>query len=424
MANKRLHTRVGGFTLIEVLMAMMVLYIACAYIMGLFSSGWRLGARNHEYTATTFLARSQMEHLASAPVDMLGNKVSGRFAAPYEDYVWEADISDFQAGLKLITLVVTSPRRAKTTLQRLRRRSAFMGVSCDSFTDQVLWNQPKSGVARMHQYSKGRTLNLNLRLPDTSNGYLGAVCGVPGRGVVWGASSYEPVIAYYAFDEANRLRTTRYLRAPQRSGLSSPLFSGIAGDRWGNWLFCADVVNGGIWQAEDNGTKLAWTARSPLIPKLVPLNRPAGVALDETASILWIAESGACCLRPLYLRTDVHPSGDGVEKINGVGWWGRRITFPLVRGALQGVAVNPWASMVYTVDGQCLHMLRYILEDNGVHLCLWQSRHLPASLIQDQPMGLACDPYNNVVYINTYKGKIWSMVQANAISGYVFREGL
>ncbi len=421
MADKRLKARVGGFTLIEVLMAMMVLYIACAYLMGLFSSEWRLGARNHEYTATTFLARSQMEHLASAPIELLGNKVSGRFAAPYEDYVWEAKISDFQAGLKLITLVVTSPRRAKTTLQRVRMCCAFMGVSCDGFTDQVIWNQPKSGVARLHQYSQGRTLNLNLSLPDTSNGFLGALCGVPGRGVVWGAGSHEPVIAYYAFDEDNRLRTTRYLRAPKRSGLSSPLFSGIAGDRWGNWLFCADVVNGGIWQAEDNGTKLAWTARSPLIPKQLPLNRPAGVVLDETASILWIAESGAGCLRPLYLRTDVQPSGEGVEKIPEVGWWGKRITSILVRGALHGVAVNPWASMVYTIDGHCLHTLRYTVDDNGIYKYVWSSRHLPASLIQDRPMGLACDPYNNVLYINTRQGQIWHMEQTD---GHVFKEGL
>lgn len=84
----------AGFTLIEVLTAMMVLSIVLVTIFQLFSGGLRAARRAGEVGTATFLARQKMEELllspAMAPGEMEGDLTEG--------YSWHAAVSKFPLG--------------------------------------------------------------------------------------------------------------------------------------------------------------------------------------------------------------------------------------------------------------------------------------------------------------------------------------
>ena len=399
-----------AYTLLELLVSMLVLYIACSYLMSLFSSGWRFSLRNREYSMTTFLARNKMEYLSCMPADKLTGGSSGLFSEPYGGYSWRAELSDYNGELKLLTLEVVSPLRTRTKLYRLLRGRAFLGVACDEYSDQVIWSSPRSCEANFRQNSASNDIRqISLDLTGGNPCHIGAVCGVPGRGAMWASCVNRAAVGYYVFNGANDLTTRFVLEAPSLSGMQPPVFTGIAGDRWGNKLFCADSANGAVWIAEDGVSKnaLRWSAESPLRPAAVPLQKPMGVALDEHASILWIAESTARAIRPLYLNTDIKPSGKGVEAIPGVGWWGARISLPEGTDSVQGLAVNVWSSSLYAVDDNHLYVLLYKMSPSDSLTYEWAVYSLPVSLRRALPSGLACDPYKNIVYINTSRGNFW-----------------
>ncbi len=78
----------GGFTLIEILVAISVLSIALVVILQLFSGGLKAGRRSETYTKGVFHAREKMEEI------LLGTEfVEGVSEGEFEDdYRWQAEI--------------------------------------------------------------------------------------------------------------------------------------------------------------------------------------------------------------------------------------------------------------------------------------------------------------------------------------------
>ena len=406
-----------GFSLIELLVAMGVVYMVCAYILGLFSSGYRCQARNREYTTTLFLARSKMERLCCLPVECIASSQTGKCEEPYGSYRWKSSVSEFDKNLKLLTVEVKSPRGACSTLQCLRRNHVFQGVDCDPFSDQVVWSAPKSGALTLLQSSKSSVLRqLVINKGTAKLATIGGLSGVPGRGVMWATASDKGQIGYYAFDANNGVSKSRTLTASAPKDGYAPIFTGVVADCWANNFYGADIANAAIWIAQDGGGTLRWSASSPLRPQAVPLREPMGLALDESASVLWIAEAGVHALRPLILKPEANPQGTGVEIIKGVGWWGARVAPSQGSGEMSGVAVNPWSSAVYAVDSSHLHRLIYVSAAGGRFTAQWQSYALPGELQKLFPSGLCCDAYNDVLFINTKYGKLWRVNMRGTIS--------
>ena len=81
----------AGFTLIEVLTAMMVLSIALVTIFQLFSGGLRAGRRAGDVGTATFLGRQKMEELLLSPA-MAPGEMEGELA---EGYSWHAEVAEF-----------------------------------------------------------------------------------------------------------------------------------------------------------------------------------------------------------------------------------------------------------------------------------------------------------------------------------------
>lgn len=88
-SGKRMHGGTAGFTLLETLVAVMVLAICLVVIMQLFSGALKAGKRSEEYTRGVLHAREKMEEgLLSKEL------IVGLEQGEFEDgYRWEREIS-------------------------------------------------------------------------------------------------------------------------------------------------------------------------------------------------------------------------------------------------------------------------------------------------------------------------------------------
>jgi general secretion pathway protein I len=87
-------SRQKGFTLIETLVAVMILAISLVVVMQLFSGGLKSNKRSNDYLYGIFHAREKMEELLLTN-DLLPGSFSGDFG---DGYQWQAVI-DFVGGL-------------------------------------------------------------------------------------------------------------------------------------------------------------------------------------------------------------------------------------------------------------------------------------------------------------------------------------
>ncbi len=97
-----------GFTILEVLVAVVILGSAVAAISGVLSTSMRNIGRAEEYERVTLLARAQMNELLALPVWRDGTQWNGQWAG---DYRWTAQANaippaDPQAGYLLVRMTL------------------------------------------------------------------------------------------------------------------------------------------------------------------------------------------------------------------------------------------------------------------------------------------------------------------------------
>jgi Tfp pilus assembly protein PilV len=85
--NDRRSTRNGGFTLMEVLVAGVIMTISFVLVMQLFSGGQRLSKSSCDYTRAVVHAKDKMEEISPAP-----EAGSGEFE---DGFKWEAVVEPF-----------------------------------------------------------------------------------------------------------------------------------------------------------------------------------------------------------------------------------------------------------------------------------------------------------------------------------------
>lgn len=386
--------------MLEILLAVLLLFLVSLYLMSLYASGQGFALRGREYTAATFLARNRMEELVAEPADALTG-ARGAFPSPHDGYSWEVRLEDYEGDLKVLEVAVRSPRGARSVLRTLRRTNAFHGVACDPAAQQVVFSSPGDGP--VHVLVEGEEA-LPLGGERTQ---AGGVAGFPGLGLLWVTEGGG--VQYFRGDGAGTLGEG-VLVDPPRGLARVPRFAGAATDGAGNRLFLADRANRGLWILEDASPfGRTWDARSPLAPEDPPLGTPAGLAVDRAGSVAWVADTEYECLRMLVLGAGRRPSpAADFEEEPGLGWWcRRRFRPPEGMGAPQGVAVNPWGSAVLAVDGRELHLLEFRPRAGGGHSESWNRVALPEALVAARPSGICLDPFRNVVYLNTRAGEVW-----------------
>ncbi len=83
------HSKAGGFTLIETLVAISILAIALVVILQLFSGGLRAGRLSEDYSRGIFYAKAKMEEMLLGE-NLIPGSQEGEFD---EQYRWRSEIT-------------------------------------------------------------------------------------------------------------------------------------------------------------------------------------------------------------------------------------------------------------------------------------------------------------------------------------------
>jgi general secretion pathway protein I len=103
----------GGFTLLEVMIAMAILSISLLVVFQSQSQSVAMMANSRAMTMLTLLAQSKMAELETAAIASLESG-SGDFGADYPDYTWTSTVtSEDERFLKKIVLKVQNNRLKK-----------------------------------------------------------------------------------------------------------------------------------------------------------------------------------------------------------------------------------------------------------------------------------------------------------------------
>lgn len=77
-----------GFTLIEVIVAIMILSVSFVIVMQLFAGGLRAARSSCDYTRAIVLAKAKMEELSESPVSESGEYEEG--------FKWESEVESYK----------------------------------------------------------------------------------------------------------------------------------------------------------------------------------------------------------------------------------------------------------------------------------------------------------------------------------------
>lgn len=111
-----------GLSLLELMLAMGLLYLCASFLMSMFVVGSRAPERMNEQAIADVLAQQKMDELVSKDLTIVVYADSGTFGPDRPDYRF--DLSTAPAGfdplVTLVTLDVLGPSGARTTLHALR----------------------------------------------------------------------------------------------------------------------------------------------------------------------------------------------------------------------------------------------------------------------------------------------------------------
>lgn len=108
----------GGVTLLEVMVALVILGLVVLGYLELFSGTLRLASDASEWTRAVAFAESTMEDMKIAPATASAHEDPDQPAEGYSRWVTRTDWHD---GTELVTVVVTMPRGGRLEISRAFR---------------------------------------------------------------------------------------------------------------------------------------------------------------------------------------------------------------------------------------------------------------------------------------------------------------
>ena len=108
--SPRLYTKRSGFTLLEVMIALVVLAVGLVGVFQLQSQSLSMAAHSRFLTTAALLAQSKMAEIdAAASQDIASG--SGDFGEDFPDFSWQIRVSDTEVkNFKRIDVAVTNQR--------------------------------------------------------------------------------------------------------------------------------------------------------------------------------------------------------------------------------------------------------------------------------------------------------------------------
>lgn len=390
-----------GLSLVELMIAFLILLVVALYIMSLFASGQKHWLRAQQYSIASFLVHGKMQEAMLIPLKELptGRR---RFDPPYEDFTYQVDFASYEGGSVLYTLDVEVFSRIGTSARAstlVGDDQQFAGVVTDPYTN-------------LQTYSNGSLLTTFDGSSNNNSGIapdgrrFGGIAGVPGSNLLWSASGPNGLMKFLeAGPPVGWVGPVGFDVGAIARGLTTPSYNGISSDSFGNYQLAADSLNRCVWLTSDPAGVV-----EPLRPSTMPLGQPSGIATDPYASLVWVCDQENQCLRKLLLQAG--PTGyvpgelDGPPASGTQAYWVNRQYKPaanLMLGNPQGIAMDKFGWAVYVVDRSRLY--RYIDSDNT-----WTVMgKFDQAQIDQGISGLAMDSYNNLLYLNTLEGKLYEI---------------
>lgn len=111
---RRLKGNKRGFTILEVLVAILIIAFGLLALMRALSGGLVGGKRGHDVTIATLLAQQQLEEARYSTWPPTSGTTSGSFTSPNDNFEWEMTVTsiDPTAYLREISLSVWWPADA------------------------------------------------------------------------------------------------------------------------------------------------------------------------------------------------------------------------------------------------------------------------------------------------------------------------
>ncbi len=393
-----------GLSLLEILLAFLIIFLVSLYCMSMFAQGQRHWLRAQEYSVATFLVNEKMQELLAVPGPELTSG-AGTFPVPFEDYRFAVTARPFEHDLVELRVEVVSRQGARSGAACLvADNERFFGVAVDPSTNLVAFSRGDQTIS----YWDDQTRALAPAIPDRPDGAVGAVAGLPGHNKLWSAGVTQSLRALREF-APNPREWLGAVPAPlsPAAGVADPRYSGLATDASCSYVFLGDAANRAIFLLVDDSAP-TWqqgsiTATNP------PLGAPAGLATDDHASLLWVADREYQCLRKLLLVPGKYPAAQYEQA--AFGWWHRTQFRPGravgVLGDPQGIAMDPNGWAVYVTDRG--RLWRFTEGEATPWVVMAE---YPADLVAAGPCGLALDDYDNVIYLSTRLGQLWKCTLA------------
>ena len=412
------RARVSGLTIAELLIAFVLVLLLLLYTISSFLASNNYLKRGKEYSTSLFLCQTKMEELQVTPITDIEAE-TGDFAPDFPDYGYEITRVPWEGELEQLEVRVTSPKGAIAKIRTLRQSQAYQGIIADPATNTVAFTKPNS--ATIHFWDDTNPSQATTASNPLTGGNPGALAGHPGHNLLWAVNQTTNTITPYRESEPQPWGAA--ISFPTVEGLGPTRLAGIAMDRMGNHVFCADWSNRGVWIYNDGvpglsvgfqGTQAPRPGRPaqprPHAPVSPPLGIPSGIATDPTGSLVIVADTENQCLRKLFVnlaQPSLRPPGydpDKLESAPGVGYWLKeRLRYDEGMGAPQGVAMNASGWVIYTIDRAYL----YTLVENSPDDARWTREQLPDELTLSSPSGIVLDEINNVLFVTTKNGELW-----------------
>jgi len=118
---RRIFTRRGGFTLLEVMIAMAIMAIALVAVYQSQSQSVSMASDSRFLTTASLLAQSRMAEIDTDTRKAIAATTNGDFGEAFPDYRWQMEVGNVEEIqlLKRITLTVTNSRMTKRNTYRL-----------------------------------------------------------------------------------------------------------------------------------------------------------------------------------------------------------------------------------------------------------------------------------------------------------------
>lgn len=389
-----------GYSLLELLIAISLLFIASFYLFSLYAYGCKAAKNSRTANTSVFLAQEKLEEIRPFANDLYSQSANGEFAKPYEGYKWKAEIKPFLDTLGLLQVSVWNKNSPPCHLRVLCAKPGYGSISSDLHDNEVIYTVPKNKMC-FNRYSYWKEASQQFpSLTKLDNWKTSSIAGHPERGLVWMADGEQAKIARCVYVDSE-LRKYDIFEPPHKADEQKPYFVDIAGDIMGNFLFVADSANRVLWILDDSDpkdTKAQWLGGKCWPCYEDPLGDISGVACDQYGESVWVCEGAKRSLR-LFCG----------------GKWITKMVVPYSGSSpLKGIAVNPWGSAIYTYDSSYLYTLIYS------DAPYWRKVELPYELMARDPQGICCDPYNSRLYMNTSEGHPWLITPQN--DGSIFKE--